>query len=124
MSENRFFLSARQISVLVLALAIVLLALFNNTPVAVSLLVTVVSVPLSVLVLGALLVGVFMGNAMALQRRKRRTARTSGRAARKQAKAEAQMLAAAEPAMTDEVALGGAEAEYAELEDQEEQPLP
>ena len=119
MAENRFFLSVRQVVVLLLALAIVLLALFNNSPVPVSLLFIVVDVPLSVLVLGGLLAGVLMGNAMALQRRRRRTSDTAARRARAQARTEEPMLLEAEPGMADEVAVGGAEAEYAEIDEPE-----
>ena len=97
MSDNRFFLSARQIVVLLLALALVLLALFNNTAVPVSLLFTIVSVPLSVLVLGAILIGVLLGNVMAVQRGKRRVVKKAGREARK-------------------IAVGETEAENAEIE--------
>lgn len=112
--SSRFFISIRQLSVLGAALAIVLLALFNNSPVPVSLLFTVVTVPLSVLVLGALLVGVLMGYVMAAQRNKRRQGKKESRTTKQ---AQAQMLPAAEEIVPDDIDVGGAEAEYAQPED-------
>lgn len=116
MAENKgFFLSAQQIMVVLLAIAIVLLSLFNNAPVDVSLLFAVVSVPLSVMVLGALLIGVMMGYVLAAQRRKRRQTRQEAKAARRAQKGAAQMLPAAEEPPVDEMA--DDEAEYAEYEE-------
>jgi len=112
--KGGFILSIRQLSILGVALGIVLLALFNNSPVPVSLLFAVVTVPLSVLVLGALLVGVLMGYAMATQRSKRRRGKKESRTTNK---AQAQMLPAAEEAVPDDIDVGGAEAEYAEPEE-------